>query len=175
MTTALARPRGLPLRVRIRARLIRLALLFGLVGAVSLLAGCAQAANLVVPGSGPLLTVRMEGGMCMDGPCDSAVILERDGRVHSAEKPPNDLGRVPADAYAALNAAIESTDFDAMRAKPFTGECPIAFDGQKQVFEFSVGATTERLDSCETELDWTSPLFLALVAAMGEWIQAPLF
>ena len=78
--------------------------------------------------------------MCMDGPCDSAVILERDGRVHSAAKPPNDLGACRADAYAALDAAIRTTDFAAMRAKPFTGECPIAFDGQKQIFEFSVGS-----------------------------------
>ena len=59
--------------------------------------------------------------------------------------------------------------------KPFTGECPIAFDGQKQIFEFSVGSTTQRLDSCESELDWSSPLFIAMVGALGEWIQAPLF
>ena len=175
MTTTLARPRGLPLRARLRARLIRLALLLSVLAVGSVLAGCTQAAELVVPVTGPLVVVRHEGGMCMDGPCDNSVILERDGRVHSAEKPPNDLGRVSAEAYAALNAAIQTTDFAAMRSKPFTGECPIAFDGVKQVFEFSVGATTERLDSCETELDWSSPLFIAIVAAMGEWVQAPLF
>jgi hypothetical protein len=175
MTTTLARPRGLPFRVRLRARLIRLALLFSAVAGVAVVAGCNAASNLSVPGSGPLLTVRLEGGMCMDGPCDSAVVLERDGRVHGAAKPPNDLGQVSAEAYTALDAAIRTTDFAAMRAKPFTGECPIAFDGQKQVFEFSVGTTTERLDSCESELDWSSPLFIAMVAALGEWIQAPLF
>jgi len=175
MATTLARPRGPSFRVRLRARLIRLALLLSAIVSVGVLAGCNAQSNLAVPGSGPLLTVRLEGGMCMDGPCDSAVILERDGRVHSAAKPPNDLGRVAADAYTALDAAIRATDFAAMRAKPFTGECPIAFDGQKQIFEFSVGTSTERLDSCESELDWSSPLFVAMVAAMGEWIQAPLF
>ena len=175
MVTTLARPRGLPFRVRLRARLIRLVLLVSAIATVGVLAGCNAAANLAVPGTGPLLTVRLEGGMCMDGPCDSAVVLERDGRVHSAAKPPNDLGRVSAEAYAALDAAIRTTDFEAMRAKPFTGECPIAFDGQKQIFEFSVGSTTQRLDSCESELDWSSPLFIAMVAALGEWIQAPLF
>jgi hypothetical protein len=175
MVTTLARPRGLPFSVRVRAQLIRLVLLFSAIASVGALAACNAATSLTVPGTGPLLTVRLEGGMCMDGPCDSAVVLERDGRVHSAAKPPNDLGRVSAEAYAALDAAIQTTDFAAMRAKPFTGECPIAFDGQKQVFEFSVGSTTERLDSCESELDWSSPLFLAMVAALGEWIQAPLF
>jgi hypothetical protein len=175
MVTTLARPRGLPFHVRLRARLIRLVLLFSAIASLGALAGCDAAANLGVPGTGPLLTVSLEGGMCMDGPCDSAVMLERDGRVHSAAKPPNDLGRVSAQAYAALDAAIQATDFDAMRAKPFTGECPIAFDGQKQVFEFSVGGTIQRLDSCESELDWSSPVFIAMVAALGEWIQAPLF
>ena len=175
MATTLARPRGLPLGVRLRARLIRLVLLFSAVATIGVLAGCNAQTNLSLPGTGPLVTVQLVGGMCMDGPCDSAVVLERDGRVHSAAKPPNDLGQVSSDAYMALQAAIEATDFAAMRAKPFTGECPIAFDGQKQIFEFSVGTATERLDSCETELDWSSPLFLAMVGAMGEWIQAPLF
>jgi len=166
-------PFRVPLRAVIRARLIRLAMLLTVVAGA--LAGCNAAANLAVPGTGPLLTVRLEGGMCMHGPCDSAVVLERDGRVHDVETPEGNLGRVSADAYAALDAAIRTTDFAAMRAKPLIGECPIAFDGQKQIFEFSVGGTTQRLDSCESELDWSSPLFIAMVAALGEWIQAPLF
>ena len=175
MATTLVRPRGLPFRARLRARLIRLALLLSAMAAVAALAGCNAASNLAVPGSGPLLTVRLEGGMCMDGPCDSSVVLERDGRVHDGDAPPNELGRVSGEAYTALDAAIRSTNFGAIRARPFTGECPTAFDGQKQVFEFSVGTTTERLDSCESELDWSSPLFITMVAALGEWIQAPLF
>jgi hypothetical protein len=175
MSMTLARPRELPFRVRLRARLIRLVLLLAAIASIGALAGCRPGTDLVVPGTGPLLTVRLEGGMCMDGPCDSAVVLERDGRVHDGKTPEGDLGRVSAQAYGALDAAIQGTDFAAMRAKPFTGECPIAFDGQKQIFEFSVGGTTERLDSCESELDWSSPVFIAMVAALGEWVQAPLF
>ena len=175
MVTTLARSRGLPFRVRLRARLIRLVLLLSAIASIGALAGCNAATELVVPGTGPLLTVRLEGGMCMEGPCDSAVVLERDGRVHDTKTPEANLGQVSAEAYGTLDAAIQTTDFDAMRAKPFTGECPIAFDGQKQIFEFSAGGTTQRLDSCESELDWSSPLFIAMVAALGEWIQAPLF
>lgn len=174
MVTTLARPRG-SFRVRLRARLIRLVLLFSAVASIALLAGCNAATNLAVPGTGPLLTVRHEGGMCMDGPCDFLVVLERDGRVHDGKTPATNLGRISADAYAALDLAIQSADFAAMRAKPFTGECPIAFDGQKQVFEFSVGGAIQRLDSCESELDWGSPVFIAIVGALGEWVQAPLF
>jgi hypothetical protein len=175
MVTTPLRPRGLPFHIRLRARLIRLVLLFTAISGVGAVAACNAAAELVVPGAGPLLTVRMEGGLCMDGPCDSAIVLERDGRVHDGETPATNVGRVSEKAYAALNAAIQTTDFAAMRAQPFTGECPVAFDGQKQIFEFSVGGISQRLDSCESELDWSSPLFVAMVGALGEWIQAPLF
>lgn len=175
MITTLARPRALSFRVRLRARLIRLALLLTAIAGLGVLAGCNSGPAGLVPGTGPLISVQHQGGMCMDGPCDFAIVLERDGRVVEKRATDKEVGRIPAEAYAALEAAIQSTDFEAMRANPFTGECPTAFDGQKQIFEFSVGTATQRLDSCETELDWSSPLFLAIVATLGEWVQAPLF
>jgi hypothetical protein len=145
-----------------------------LVAAVVALAGCTFLSSAALPGSGPIVTVQMRGGVCPDGMCDTTVVLDRDGRVHSAAKPPNDLGRATPEAYAALEAAIRTTDFAAARAKPFTGACPVAFDGQELIFEFSVGGGTKRLASCETEIDWGSPLFIALAAALGEWIALPL-
>jgi hypothetical protein len=154
-------------------RLARVGTIWLVLAAVAL-AGCSSLSNVALQGAGPLVTVQMRGGMCPEGMCDASVILERDGRVHAAAKPPNDLGQVSADAYAALELAIRSTDFAAMRAKPFTGECPMAFDGQELVFEFAVGTSTERLASCETDIDWGSPLFVALVGALGEWIPVPL-
>jgi hypothetical protein len=155
-------------------RLARVGIVWLVVAAVAV-AGCSSAINVPLPGTGPLVTVQMRGGMCPEDMCDNTIVLERDGRVHSAAKPPNELGRVTADAYAALDAAIRSTDFAAMKAKPFTGECPIAFDGQEQIFEFSVGTANQRLASCETEIDWSSPLFIAVAGALGEWIAIPLF
>lgn len=155
-------------------RLARVGTIWLVVAAVAL-AGCSSASSVALPGVGPLVTVQVRGGMCPEGMCDTSVILERDGRVHAAAKPPHDLGQVSADAYAALDLAIRSTDFAAMRARPFPGECPMAFDGQELVLEFSVGTSTERLASCETEIDWGSPLFVAVAGALGEWIPVPLF
>ena len=142
--------------------------------AVLILSGCGPAGGVVIPGAGPLVTVSMEGGMCPEGACASSVILERDGRVHSAAKPPNDLGRASSQAMAALTAAIQATDYAAIKARPFTGVCPIAFDGQQLIFEFSVGAGTQRIASCEVDIDWGHPLFVAVGAALGEWIPIPL-
>lgn len=148
----------------------------GLLALVSVLAiaGCTSAGTVQIPGAGPLVTVQLRGGMCPDGACDHSVILERNGRVHSAAKPPNDLGRVPAEAMATLTAAVQATDYAAIRSHPFTGECPVAFDGQELIFEFAVGPGTQRVASCEVDIDWGHPLFVAVGAALGEWVPLPL-
>ena len=147
---------------------------YWLVAAAIALAGCNSAISVPVPLPGPLLTVEMRGGMCQAGACDNTVILDRDGRVHAAAKPPNDLGRVNADALAALAAAMQATDWAALKSRPFTGECPIAFDGQELIFEFSVGTGTQRIASCEVDIDWGTPLFVAVSVALGQWIPLPL-
>lgn len=133
-----------------------------------------DAAGSLVPGTGPLVTVTSRGGECFNGPCGNTVILDRDGRVYSAAKPPNDLGQVPAAAMNSLTAAIAATDFATLRSHPFTGECPVNFDGQELIFEFGVGSGTQRIASCEVDIDWGHPLFMALGVALGEWVAMPL-
>ncbi|HEX2626049.1 MAG TPA: hypothetical protein VHL56_04005 [Candidatus Limnocylindrales bacterium] len=141
---------------------------------VLLVLGACQGTPVQLPGSGPLLTVTARGGECPAGACEQSVILERDGRAHVAAKPPNDLGKVPPEAMAALTAAINQTDFAALKSRPFTGQCPTAVDGQELVFEFNVGTTTQRIASCEVAIDWGSPLFVAVGAALGQWVALPL-
>lgn len=149
---------------------LRLILLAAFIG----LAGCNTLGVLATPDTSPLVTVTTRGGMCAGGPCDNSVILERDGMVHAAAKPPNELGHVPGQAMATLTAAIAATDFAAIKSHPFTGQCPVAFDGQELIFEFSVGGTTQRIASCEVDIDWGHPLFVAVGVALGEWIAIPL-
>jgi hypothetical protein len=163
--------------LRTQAQLARRALLALLVAIASVTLGaCSSAATSeLIPGTGPLVTVQMRGGMCADGGiCDGSVLLERDGRVHSAAKPPNDLGVVSGANMSALAAAIAATDFAMLKSKPFTGECPTAFDGQELVFEFSTLNGNQRLASCEVDIDWGHPLFIAVAAALGAWVPLPL-
>jgi hypothetical protein len=101
------------------------------------------------------------------------VTLERDGRVHSAAKPPNDLGTVPAEQVAAIDAAIKLTDFALLRSHPFTGECPVNYDGQEVVYEFSAPTGVERIASCETEVDPGAPLFVAVATALSSYVPLP--
>jgi hypothetical protein len=151
-------------------RRTRLIVLVFLVAVAAVVAGCGLGANP----AGPLVTVEMRGGECANGPCGTTVILERDGRVHQAAKPPNDLGTVPLDQVAALDAAIKLTDFAEMRKHPFTGECPTAFDGQELVYEFSAPTGVERMASCQVEVDLGAPLFVAVANALGAYIPLPL-
>ena len=122
---------------------------------------------------GPLVTVEMRGGECPAGACGTTVYLERDGRVHQAAKPPNDLGVVPPAQVAAVATAIASTDFAALRSRPFTGQCPTAFDGQEIIFEFGAPGGVERISTCEVDVDFGLPLFVAVSTALGPFVALP--
>ena len=141
--------------------------------AIALVVAAACNSGVSIPGTGPLVIIETRGGMCPAGACGDTITLERDGRVRSASKPPNDLGVVPADAMAALTAAIQSTDYLALKSHPFTGECPVNFDGQELIFTFAVGGGTQRVASCEIDIDWGHPLFVAVGVALGAFVPLP--
>ncbi len=125
------------------------------------------------PANEPLVSVTTRGGECVGGPCGSTATLDRDGRVHLAAKPPNDLGTVPLGSVRALEALIAATDFAAIKAHPFAGQCPTAFDGQEYVFEFVTPGGVQRIASCEVAIDWGSPLFVAVSTAFGPFVPLP--
>jgi hypothetical protein len=132
--------------------------------------GSGIAAPLPLP-TGALVTVETRGGLCASAPCGTTVFIERDGRVHQAAKPPNDLGTVPPAELATLAAAIRTTDFTALRSHPFTGQCPTAVDGQEVVFEFGARGGMERIATCEVDVDLGSPLFQAVSTALGPFVS----
>ena len=72
-----------------------------------------------------------------------------------------------------LVVAIGAADFEAIRSRPFTGTCPIAFDGQEIIFDFGAAAAIERVASCQVAIDWSDPLFVAAVAAVGPFLALP--
>ncbi len=142
--------------------------LFGLVlVAVMATAACSPGAVAsLLPAAGPLVTVTTSGGECFDGPCGSTIVIERNGTVRQALPAEAVLGQVPPDLLAGLDGAIKTANYDAIRAVPFTGECPTAFDGQEWVYEFGGPRGVERIASCETDIDPASPVFAATTAAL---------
>jgi hypothetical protein len=152
----------------IRSHAPRITLAFLAVAVLALvLAACGSTVASLLPGpSGPLVTVTTRGGECMDGPCGSVVVVERDGTVRSDDPAAAPLGIVPAETLTALDAAIKTTDFEVVRAVPFEGECPVNFDGQESIYEFGAPGGVERVASCETAVDPAHPVFAALDAAL---------
>ena len=159
------------------------AALIGAILLTTVLAGCAflagptaspgPSASAVPPG--PLVSVETRGGHCVAGaPCGSIVVLDSDGRVRTASEPPIELGTVPSEDVTGLVTLIEATDFEAIRAHPFTGTCPVAFDGQEVVYEFTTSDGVERIESCVTEVDPRHALFEAVAGILGSYISQPL-
>jgi hypothetical protein len=123
--------------------------------------------------SGALVTVELRGGRCVGGPCDTMVILDHDGRVHGATKPPNDLGVVPPAQLDILEKLIATADYGAIKGQPFTGQCPTAFDGQEVVIDFATASGIQHIASCQVDVDWGHPLFVAVSTALGPFIPLP--
>jgi hypothetical protein len=154
---------------------IRAQSIVGLLLAV-LLSACQSipaVASLAPVAAGPLVSVTTRGGECVNGPCGGTTVIERDGRIHQTAPTAADLGQVPPDVLTALDAAIKTTDFDVIRARPFTGECPVNVDGQEQIFEFGAPGGVERIATCETEVDMEHPLFLATTVALQSVVAEP--
>lgn len=127
----------------------------------------------LAPAVGPLVTVTVHGGECPQGACGGTTVIERDGRIHQTVPVAKELGQLPDDPLGALAAAVNTADFDVIRAKPFTGECPVAFDGQETIFEFGAPGGTQRVATCETDVDPNHPLFLATTAALTSIVAEP--
>jgi hypothetical protein len=145
---------------RIRATLLAIALVVG---------GCSPAAvaSLLPATTSPLVTVTTRGGECPEGACGSTLVVERDGRLRQTAPEEVVLGQVPADALAALDGAIRTADFAAIRSQKFTGECPVNYDGQEVIYEFGAPGRVERIASCETEIDPDHALFRAVQEALS--------
>ena len=146
----------------------RLARMVVIVGLSSVLLGCSPSAiaSVLPVAAGPLVTMTTRGGECPEGMCGSTIVIERDGGVHRLAPDPAELGTVPPKALAALDTLVRTTNFDAIRARPFTGTCPMAYDGQEVIYEFGTPGGSERIASCETEIDPDQPVFAAVSAAL---------
>jgi hypothetical protein len=150
-----------------------LVVLVSVVVATLLFAGCAGSPASPIattaPSSvanGPLITVETRGGECPNGPCGSLIDIGSDGSIHQVRPTDQDLGTIPKAELDALAAEIERANFLLIESRPFTGECPTAFDGQETIYTFHLQTGDEAIATCKVAIDPNHPLFLAVGAAM---------
>jgi hypothetical protein len=107
-----------------------------------------------------LLTIRAEGGLCMDGGCWSENQIKADGSFTVADNTgAQTTGALGAAAVAELTQQMAATDFEQLKAQPFTGTCPLASDGQEYTYTFQTLSGPQTLASCSVEIDQNNPLF----------------
>ena len=97
-----------------------------------------------------LVSYEASGGECPQGPCGFKAQIFRDGRVLRSDGMPQ---TVDAQTLADLTRQVESTDWDAILAEPFEGECPRNFDGQEETYTFNVAPEPVIVASCTTLVD----------------------
>jgi len=144
-----------------------------MIAGVFLLVVALAACQMVEPPlpQGPLVQVQRLGGECPKGACESRIVIERDGRIHQVKPQPAELGRMGVDQLTALEAAVRTTDFAVLRSRPFTGECPTAFDGQEVIYVFAAPGGEQRIASCEVEIDPSHPLFNIVESQLNPGIE----
>ena len=146
-----------------RLKLIAAALLAGLT-----LGGCSMLTPQTSTDSAvPLVVVVASGGHCMEGQCEATTTILRDGTLTIDGGPEPVVVHVDSSLVAPLTAAVDAADYATITSVPFTGECPIAFDGQELTYTFRpVGRDAVTFSSCEVEIPVNHPLFRALEAVM---------
>jgi hypothetical protein len=116
---------------------------------VTSVAGC-DLLRAVQPSNAVLVGVEMRGGECPQGECANRWEILRDGRVIGTGEPVPDVA--PA-ALARIIARVAAADWEAVLARPFTGECPRNFDGGEVTYTFPLATGDVVVASCTTQVD----------------------
>jgi hypothetical protein len=145
----------------IRSYLARLVSLALFTAATAALGAC----SLLPPGAIPealnpiLVGYEASGGLCPEGPCGFRAEIRRDGTVTRSE---GMAQTVDSASLERLTREIDTADWDAILAKPFTGQCPTIFDGQEATYTFHAGTAPVVVASCTTLVDPLAEPFLSI-------------
>jgi hypothetical protein len=117
------------------------------IGALLAAVLAATAATAGAAGSKPIVTVTRHGGLCVTG-SECRSMLRIDDTTISAEgfRP----RRLSAAERTALLAAVGKLNLRYLKAHPFKGTCPIAYDGSEAIYRFR--GFSRALPSCKYDL-----------------------
>lgn len=137
--------------------------------------GALQPSSTTLPSEPKLLiSAAYRGGLCMydTGPhiCNGKRDILTDGTLteHANGKIVKTT-TLSADEIATLANLVNSTDFTAVKAVPFTGTCPTAYDGGEALYTLVTTHGTEELTTCTVTIDFTLPLFQTLSTILEKY------
>jgi len=117
---------------------------------------------------GPLVTVVRHGGLCFRGRDRPGVECRVEIRIGDRSMSAGLLSRrLTRGERAGLLRAIAELDLRSIRAHPFRGTCPIAYDGMESIYVFR--GFPHRLRSCTYDLRRVKAVRLTdrLIASLG--------
>lgn len=122
----------------------------------------------------PSLKIVWSGGLCLagseeKGECSSELVLQNDGSYVFDGR----SGNISMDEARKLSSLMNAADFGAIRAKGFSGVCPRAYDGVAPTYTFYLEAREEVIDSCNVEIDASSPLFSEIDKITESFFRRP--
>jgi len=119
-----------------------------------------------------ILKIRTEGGFCTPGGCWTEQQIQADGVYRIVDGTGvRKEGTLDDDQVAELTQLIAAANFDEISSQPFTGTCPIAYDGQELIYTFQTLSGEETIASCKVAIDENSPLFRQIATLMEEMNQ----
>jgi hypothetical protein len=101
--------------------------------AIGLTERSADARSTVTGTPQPLVTVVRHGGLCISGTQCRSTFRITDATISGDGFKPRPLG---VRERAGLLRSIEKLDRGYLRRHPFTGTCPIAYDGTESIYRF---------------------------------------
>jgi hypothetical protein len=105
----------------------------------------------------PLVQIDIRGGLCNDEhACKSTVVIYQNGTYAIGGK----TGTISQIMIEELQRTIDHTDFAAIERTPFTGTCPLAYDGPEYVY--TIYEPHHVLPSCTYNVWTQAPLFKLL-------------
>jgi hypothetical protein len=120
------------------------------------LVGAAAASPTVVRSAAPIASVTHHGGLCISGrECRSTLRID-DTMISGDGYAPR---RLKASERVALLRAIGRLDARYLRAHPFAGTCPTAYDGSESIYRFR--GFPQPLASCASDLRGVEAVRLA--------------
>lgn len=106
-----------------------------------------------------LLKVRKSGGFCPDNQCFSELTILQNGTYRYEDAQKTGTGKLSRRAFTQLKRRLARLNIEQVRSKPFTGTCPIAYDGPETFYRFLIGNTVEEISDCKSAIDPQDPLF----------------
>jgi hypothetical protein len=104
-------------------------------------------ATASVEAANRIVTIMRHGGLCVTGTECRATLQITDTKISGAGYVPR---RLKASERAALLRAIRMLNLASIRAHPFTGTCPVAYDGTESIYRFR--GFSKPLASCTYDL-----------------------